>query len=364
MYYEFGPNGMKLIDEKNINPERITAGYITLSRLKDCYRKFGFSKSTLDQCQEERRYFRSSIAVYEDYCFSTITVTDAEHPQDDEDCVAVYIKKNFFLVVDVYDRDMSTSRNVKAALNRYPVSTVSLERLVYAFFDSIVARDNRVLEDLEFKIHKLEEGSYTCRIQADSVIYAYAGEKIVKQVDTQLLWEQSFCVAKEEKKETASAEPVVAEVTPVQEQPTEPAAAEEPVKNGWYYENQTWYCYKQGVPCAGWVRSAGVDYYLKEDGSVTTGWAVVDGRQRLFTATGAVYSGWLKNQDGVRYLDECGVPVYGWQWIDGAYCRFDEKGFLQKKFVGSVLRQLRQMGMTKEDLLAAEAAKNSEPQEE
>ena len=167
MYYEFGPSGMKLIDEKNIDPERITAGYITLSRLKDCYRKFGFSKSTLDQCQEERRYFRSSIAVYEDYCFSTITVTDAEHPQDDEDCVAVYIKKNFFLVVDVYDRDMSTSRNFKAALNRYPVATVSLERLVYAFFDSVIARDNRVLEDLEFKIHKLEESIFEDEIDEE-----------------------------------------------------------------------------------------------------------------------------------------------------------------------------------------------------
>ena len=167
MYYEFTSGSMRLIDEKNIDPERITAGYITLSRLKDCYRKFGFSKSTLDQCQEERRYFRSSIAVYEDYCFSTITVTDAEHPQDDEDCVAIYVKKNFFLVVDVYDRDMSTSRNFKAALNRYPVSTVSLERLVYAFLDSIIARDNRVLEDMEFKIHGLEEGIFEDKVAED-----------------------------------------------------------------------------------------------------------------------------------------------------------------------------------------------------
>ena len=167
MYYEFGPNGMKQIEEKNIDPERITAGYITLSRLKDCYRKFGFSKSTLDQCQEERRYFRSSIAVYEDYCFSTITVTDAEHPHDDEDCVAVYIRKNLFLVVDVYDRDMSTSRNFKSALNRYPASTVSLERLIYAFLDSIIARDNRVLEDREFQIHKLEEGIFEGEVDED-----------------------------------------------------------------------------------------------------------------------------------------------------------------------------------------------------
>lgn len=157
MYYEIGPGGMKLIEEKNIDPERITAGYITLSKLKDCYRKFGFSKSTLDTCQQETRYFRSGIEVYENYSFCTITVTDASRPQEDEDCVALYIKKNLFLVVDVFDRDMSTERDFKAALNRYPPATVTMERLIYAFLDSIISRDNRVLENLEFKIHKLEE---------------------------------------------------------------------------------------------------------------------------------------------------------------------------------------------------------------
>ena len=157
MYYEFGSGSMKLIEEKNIDAEKITAGYITLSRLKDCYRKFGFSKSTLDTCQQETRYFRSGIEVYEEYSFCTITVTDASRPQEDEDCVALYIKKNLFLVVDVFDRDMSTERNFKAALTRYPASTVTLERLIYAFLDSLISRDNRVLEDLEFRIHKLEE---------------------------------------------------------------------------------------------------------------------------------------------------------------------------------------------------------------
>lgn len=157
MYYEFGSGGMKLIEEKDIDREKITAGYITLSRLKDCYRRFGFSKSTVDTCQQETRYFRSGIEVYEDYSFCTLTVTNASHPQEDEDCVALYIRKNLFLVVDVYDRDMSTERNFKTALKRYPSSTVTLERLIYAFLDSIIGGDNRVLEDLEFRIHKLEE---------------------------------------------------------------------------------------------------------------------------------------------------------------------------------------------------------------
>ena len=167
MFYEFNAGGMKLINEKDIRGDCLTAGYITLSRLKDCYRKFGFSKSTLDQCQEERRYFRSSVAVYEDYCFCAITVTDASHPQEDEDCVALYVKKNLFLVVDVYDRDMSTERNFKAALSRYPAATVSLERLIYAFLDSLISKDNRVLEDLEFRIHKLEERIFDGEEDAD-----------------------------------------------------------------------------------------------------------------------------------------------------------------------------------------------------
>ena len=167
MYYQFGPNGMKQIDERDIDSEHITAGYITLSRLKDCYRRFGFSKTTVDQCGEERRYFRSSIAVYEDYCFFTLTDADASHPQEDEDCVALYIKKNFLLVVDVFDRDMSTEKNFKSALRRYPAANVTLERLVYAFLDSLIAGDNRVLEDLEFRIHKLEGGIFAGEVDDD-----------------------------------------------------------------------------------------------------------------------------------------------------------------------------------------------------
>ena len=167
MFYQVTEKGFSIVDEKNISGDRMAAGYITLSKLKDCYKRFGFSKTTLDTCQEEHRYFRSSISIYDDYCFFTLTVTDASHPQSDEDCVAIYIRKNLFLVVDVYDRDMSTEKNFKAALARYPAGSVTLERLVYAFLDSIIAKDNRVLEDLEFRIHKLEEGVFDDRVDED-----------------------------------------------------------------------------------------------------------------------------------------------------------------------------------------------------
>lgn len=221
--------------------------------------------------------------------------------------------------------------------------------------------------ELNFAV--LEEGSYTCRIQADSLICAYTGGTVVSQIHTETLLEQSFTVEQEEKTQET---PASAEA-PAQEQPAETVAAtevlaeeqaEEPVKNGWYYENQTWYCYKQGVPCSGWILSAGVAYYLKEDGSVTTGWATVDGKQRLFTATGAMFTGWLKEQDVTKYLDKNGLPVTGWHRIDGAYYYFDDQGILQSKYAGSALRQLRQMGLSIADIKNANKNQNSAPQEE
>lgn len=215
--------------------------------------------------------------------------------------------------------------------------------------------------ELNFAV--LEKGSYTCRIQADSLICAYTGGTVVNQIRTETLLEQSFSVEQE----------VKTQETPVRKQSAAPAAAtegsaeeqaEEPVKNGWYYENQTWCCYKQGVPCTGWILSAGVAYYLKEDGSVTTGRATVDGEQRLFTATGAMLTGWLKEQGGTKYLDKNGLPVTGWRRIDGVYHYFNDQGILQSKYTGSALRQLRQMGLSIGDIKNANTDQKSAPQEE
>ena len=141
-----------------------------------------------------------------------------------------------------------------------------------------------------------------------------------------------------------------------------PAVAEEVTKNGWYYENDTWYCYKKGVPCTGWIRSAGVDYYLREDGSVMTGWAEVDGQKRLFSSTGAVLTGWVKDQNQTLYLDADSKPVTGWQLIEDQYYYFNEQGVLQDKYIGSALRQLRQLGLTVDKVKAGIAEENI-PQE-
>lgn len=100
------------------------------------------------------------------------------------------------------------------------------------------------------------------------------------------------------------------------------------VCSGWFEKNDTWYCYKDGVPCTGWITRVGVKYYLNEEGAVTTGWATIDGNKYYFTATGALCQGWVTIYEGVYYWYEDGTLAVGMQTIDGATYYFNEEGLL------------------------------------
>lgn len=116
------------------------------------------------------------------------------------------------------------------------------------------------------------------------------------------------------------------------EAPAENADAFTPesVRNGWFYENGQWYCYRDGAPRTGWYCYDGVDYYLKSDGSVTTGQVKINGQDRYFSPTGAMRTGWMETDSGTYYLLSNGVAAKGWRTIDGVAYFFGEDGVLQE----------------------------------
>ena len=149
----------------------------------------------------------------------------------------------------------------------------------------------------------LAEGTYTYEIQADVVNQYIDRGELKTDTQTVVLNSTQFQVGEE-----AQAKAVSTTV--------EPAA-----KDGWVWENNTLYCYQNGAPRAGWFCEDGIDYYLKEDGSVTTGKANVNGKERIFSDTGALRTGWMKSEDGRMYLLSNGaVAPGGWRTIgDGRY---------------------------------------------
>ena len=165
--------------------------------------------------------------------------------------------------------------------------------------------------DLLADFRVLEEGSYTVTVEAEGVNHYVQSGKI--RTDSQRI-------------------PLVNQVLYVGNAPEVPMDMPEPTpvtRDGWVYENATWYYYEQGVPRTGWYCYHGADYYLKSDGSVTTGWAVINGKPRFFSRTGSMRTGWIETEQGRMYLMSNGAPAVGKRIIDGREYLFAADGYLQ-----------------------------------
>lgn len=158
---------------------------------------------------------------------------------------------------------------------------------------------------------KLETGQYTVTITADTASAYIREDMLDYSYTTILLDERTLWVGEKGEESTAAGRATVKED-----------------KDGWYWENGTWYCYANNKPRTGWYTYMGVTYYLQEDGAVTTDWATIDDREYYFSDTGAMHVGWLRLKKGLRYSGQDGIFVDGWQTIGFSKYYFN-KGYAQ-----------------------------------
>ncbi len=154
MYYTFGA---KLEEsEKLPSSDKLTVGYLSYEELAEVSERLGFAAANVETCRSANLYFRSGVEVYDEYTFTELRIVDPVHPEVNDDCVALFIKKNLFLVVDVMDEDRSTLQRFQQCLRRFPPRSVTLEKLIYSFLDALVAGDIIMLESTGTEVSELE----------------------------------------------------------------------------------------------------------------------------------------------------------------------------------------------------------------
>ena len=156
MFYQIGTN-VEQIEINQIDPQAITAGYVSAAELEKIGNRFGFSHTTIEACRVASRNFRSGVEVFDDYTFTELKVIDPFDFKAEADCVALLIKRNMIIVVDVADRDCSTKNKFLTAINKRHVKGVTLEKGIYTFLDLLTAGNNKYLEDTGIQITELEE---------------------------------------------------------------------------------------------------------------------------------------------------------------------------------------------------------------
>ena len=154
MYYTFS----SVIKESDKLPpgDQLTVGYLSCDELAEVSEALGFAAANVEACRSANIYFRSGVEVYNDYTFTELRIVDPVHPEVNDDCVALFIKKNLLLVIDVLDEDRSTQQRFQQALRRFPARSVTLEKLIYSFLDALVAGDIIMLESTGAEVNELE----------------------------------------------------------------------------------------------------------------------------------------------------------------------------------------------------------------
>lgn len=153
MFFQF-TDKITEVTAESFNGDFLTAGFLNTDELSQVYKKFGFADSTVEACGAPTKYFRSGVELYDDFTFTELKILDIE---TQDNCVALYIKKNLLLVIDVAGKDGAIKEKFMSAIKRYSPEKTTLEKIIFAFFDALVSGDIKIIEDIGHQISELEE---------------------------------------------------------------------------------------------------------------------------------------------------------------------------------------------------------------
>lgn len=164
-----------------------------------------------------------------------------------------------------------------------------------AFARCDAAGFNQQLDELNEKMPVLPAGEYLVQVYGVCAQIMPAGQELRPVEKRILLAKQNLQVGGEEP--AGEARPAM-------------MRSVEQTREGWFFENGSWYCYENGQPKCGWVEDAGVGYYLDDTGAALTGWQSVDGSLYKFSGSGAKLYSMEAEYDGAVYvLDDTGVAT-------------------------------------------------------
>lgn len=155
MFFQFENNQIIETPVEGLREGLLTAGCIPVADLPDIAARFGFERVTVDACLDADTSFRSAVEVYQDHTFTELRIMNLHEEADD--FIALYLRHDMILVVDILDQDGSTREKYLSAIRRYPPEKTSCEKILAAFLDLLMAGDQSVLEKVENEMEQQEE---------------------------------------------------------------------------------------------------------------------------------------------------------------------------------------------------------------
>ena len=111
---------------------------------------------------------KSYVAIEDSYSFIILDLLDMKGKLDKSDLIGFYIEKNRLIVVDLYDRDMSTSRAFKQMIGK-KLSSRSPGRALKHFISFLVTSHTKIFDQIKNSTSKIEDAINKNKISNDKL---------------------------------------------------------------------------------------------------------------------------------------------------------------------------------------------------
>ena len=179
MFFQLSENEMLPVEAEKINPDILTVGYLKVDELIEHSARFGFDENTVSACKNANALFRSGVEVHDDYTFTELRILNENGKEKSDDYIALFIKRNLMLVVDIWDADGSTKEKCLAAVRKYSPQKVSCEKILAAFLDSLFAGDYKVLGAIDLDLAEQEEKLFEKKSDKDFNLHLLRTKKLL-----------------------------------------------------------------------------------------------------------------------------------------------------------------------------------------
>ncbi len=153
MFYR-ADNDLREIAFEDINDSFLTIGFVSGEELENIKEKLDFSDGSVDKCKRANPLFRTEVEVYGNYTFTELRVPAGS---GEDDYIALFLKKNLILIVDIRDRDGSTVNIFRRVTDRLPAEKINSAKVVSAFMESLVSDSGAIIETARNELVAMEE---------------------------------------------------------------------------------------------------------------------------------------------------------------------------------------------------------------
>ena len=166
MFYAIEQGVLQPLTDREAPQAAVKVGYLELEELQALWESLGLAESAVRECAAQKAHFRSSVDLYDDFTYGIVNIVDVHRTHAPRDRIALFIRRDLFLLVKLVDEDDSVRAMFERAIRRFDQSA-TLEKVAFGVLDCLLDGGARAAADAEQELEQLERTLVDGRIDRE-----------------------------------------------------------------------------------------------------------------------------------------------------------------------------------------------------